>query len=164
MLPRHHHHGPRHVAIIHAGQRRPETEASGSRRKLPESENGVTITRLRRFLPRNRPKACRLSRYALAISPIWPPDMLPSDTQTRGDPKRKLTQVGGSRRKRGVGKTAHADCDRAYLQTQQALGQIFGKNRPTLVMFMPCRCFRQLPPDSVRFRHLPFRVAPGPRC
>ena len=42
---------------------------------------------------------------------------------------------------------------RAYLGTQQAMGQICGENRPILVAFLPFSCFRQLPSASaVSFR------------
>ena len=47
------------------------------------------------------------------------------------------------------------DVGRAYLKTQQALGEIFGENRPILGLFRPIFRFRQLPSASVSFRHLP---------
>ena len=54
------------------------------------------------------------------------------------------------------------DVGRAYLGTQQAMGQICGENRPILWMFLPFFCFLQLPSASAIFRQLPFRVASGP--
>ena len=33
------------------------------------------------------------------------------------------------------------DVGRAYLETQQAMGQIFGENRPNLVPFLPFSAF-----------------------
>ena len=42
----------------------------------------------------------------------------------------------------------------AYLKTQQALGEIFFRNRPIQGLFPPIFCFRQLPSASVRRRHL----------
>ena len=53
------------------------------------------------------------------------------------------------------------DVGRAYLETQQALGQICGENRPTLVLFMPFFFCRQLPPSSVSFRRLPSASVSG---
>ena len=46
------------------------------------------------------------------------------------------------------------DVGRAYLKTQQALGEICVQNRPIQGMFLPIFCFRQLPSASVRRRHL----------
>ena len=41
------------------------------------------------------------------------------------------------------------------METQQALGQICGENRPNLVMFLSFARFRLLPSASVSFRYLP---------
>ena len=70
-------------------------EDDGSRRKLTHAKNEINIARIGRFPPQNRHNACWVSRYALPTSSIWPPHMLPSDTQTRGGPKRKVTADGG---------------------------------------------------------------------
>ena len=48
-----------------------------------------------------------------------------------------------------------ADVGRSYLETQQAMGRICGRNRPNLATIKPFFGFRLLPPDSVSFRHLP---------
>ena len=58
------------------------------------------------------------------------------------------------------------DVGGAYLETQQAMGQICCENRPILVLFLPFSasvCFRLLPPASASFRfgsHL-VRVSDG---
>ena len=57
------------------------------------------------------------------------------------------------------------DVGSAYIETQQAMGRICGKNRPTLVQLMPfsgSARFRLPPPASTGFRQLPFRVSSGP--
>ena len=51
---------------------------------------------------------------------------------------------------------------REYLETQKAMRQICGKNRPILILFRSFSSFRQLPSAPAIFRHLPFRVASGP--
>ena len=93
---------PRHVAIRHTDQMRPETEAAGRRRMLTEADgsrrmqkNGITGARIGRFLAPTRPAACWVARYALPTSSPRPPGMSPSDTRTRSDPKRKPTADGG---------------------------------------------------------------------
>ena len=53
------------------------------------------------------------------------------------------------------------DIGRAYLETQHAMGQICGENRPILVLLIPFFCFRQLPSASVCFRHLPSASVSG---
>ena len=53
------------------------------------------------------------------------------------------------------------DAGGAYLETQQALGQICGKNRPIVVLFRPFFCIRRLPSYSVSFRHLPSASVAG---
>ena len=45
-----------------------------------------------------------------------------------------------------------ADIGRSYLETQHALGQIFGEHRPILVLFITFLRFRPLPSASVSFR------------
>ena len=55
------------------------------------------------------------------------------------------------------------DAGGAYLETQHALGQICGENRPIVVLFPPFSCFRQLPSASAICRRIPFRAASGPR-
>ena len=52
-----------------------------------------------------------------------------------------------------------------YLENQQALGQICGDNRPTLVLLLPfsvSAIFRLIPSASAISRRHPFRVASGP--
>ena len=53
------------------------------------------------------------------------------------------------------------DVGRAYLDTQQAMAQIRGKNRPILVLLLPFFCIRQLPSDSVSFRRHPSASVAG---
>ena len=53
------------------------------------------------------------------------------------------------------------DVGGSYLETQQAMGQICGGNRPILVPFLSFSCFRQLPSASVFFRHLPSASVSG---
>ena len=57
------------------------------------------------------------------------------------------------------------DVGRAYLERQQAIGQICGENRPTLVLSMPFFAsinIRLIPPASAICRRLPPRVASVP--
>ena len=59
------------------------------------------------------------------------------------------------------------DVGREYLETQHAMGQIFGENRPILELLMPFSAsvsIRLLPSASTICRRLPFRVASGPRA
>ena len=62
------------------------------------------------------------------------------------------------------------DVGRAYLETQQAIGQICDENRPTLVLIIPFSCFLQLLLSPVRFLfgpHLVFLAKgnmSGPGC
>ena len=42
-----------------------------------------------------------------------------------------------------------------YPGSQQVMGQIPGRNRPIVVLFLPFPCFRRLPPASASFRLLP---------
>ena len=50
---------------------------------------------------------------------------------------------------------------RAYLETQHAMGQICGENRPILVLLMSFFRFRHLPPAFVCFRNLPSASVSG---
>ena len=53
------------------------------------------------------------------------------------------------------------DVGGSYLETQHAIGQICGKNIPILMLLRQFCIFRQLPPASVSFRHLPSDAVSG---
>ena len=69
------------------------TEAGGSRRK---QETGRNKPRIGLFSPQIWPRACWVPRYDPPTTSSWPPEMLPSETRTRSDPKRMPTEDGGS--------------------------------------------------------------------
>ena len=94
---------PRHVVIAHAAEERVEMVDGGRWRTRTEADGSIKMA--------GSGLASVDFRHKFASWPVgfpdmppptssWPPDMLPSDTRTRSDPKRKLTEDGGSRRKR----------------------------------------------------------------
>ena len=87
-------------------------------------------------------------------------------TQTRSDPKRRMTEDGGRCQNQENGRqTPLEDFGRSYLETQHAMVEICGENRPILVLLMAFSAsssFRLLPSASAISRQIPFRAASRP--